>query len=318
MKLAVYHAGVGVVIEDAPEPELSPGDVLVQTEACALCSGELMPWYMERKAPHVLGHEVAGLCLTSDGSRFSTGDRVAPHHHANCGKCEDCHRGAEVHCAAWKATRLIPGGMAERFVIPRENLSETGLMSEVRPQDAALAEPVACVLKSISRAGQFESATVVGLGSFGLLHSLLLIRAGATVEAIEPMPQRRRWAEDLGIRAVNSPSRRSEVVFVCPGNEAALRVGLESLLPGGTLVTFAPHAPGGSVALDFEDLYFRDIALVFSYSSGMTEMTQALDVIRQGAVRAEQVVSHFIGLDELPKAYRAMQSGDILKPMVMF
>lgn len=318
MRLAVYRAGVGVVIEDAPEPEPDTGDFLVQTEACALCSGELMPWYMERKSPHVLGHEVAGRCLASDGSGYSPGDRVAPHHHANCGECEDCRRGAEVHCSRWKATRLIPGGMAERFVIPRENLSDTGLMNDVRPQDAALVEPVACVLKSICRAGEFESATVVGLGSFGVLHSVLLMEAGANVEAIEPNPQRRRWAEELGIRSVVAPSRQSEAVFVCPGNEPALRVGLNSLRPGGTLVLFAPHEPGGLVAMDFEDLYFRDIALAFSYSAGRTEMAQAREAIRRGAVRAEQVVSHFISLDELPGAYRAMQAGDILKPMVMF
>ncbi|MER3496716.1 MAG: hypothetical protein C4320_08080, partial [Armatimonadota bacterium] len=117
MKLARYLHG-SVVIEDAPEPALPPGGLLVQTEACGLCSGELVPWYMDRKeGGHVLGHEVAGRVIASEDARFPMGTRVAPHHHAACGHCAFCASGRAVHCPQWRSTRLNPGGMAERFAV---------------------------------------------------------------------------------------------------------------------------------------------------------------------------------------------------------
>jgi hypothetical protein len=57
MKLARYVGGGRIEIRDEPEPTLPPGGLIVKTEASGLCSGELMDWYMERKVPHVLGHE---------------------------------------------------------------------------------------------------------------------------------------------------------------------------------------------------------------------------------------------------------------------
>ena len=70
--------------------------------------------------------------------------------------------------------------------------------------------------------------------------------------------------------------------------------------------------------MDFTELYFRDISLIPSYSAGSSDTSEALKILREGAVCAEQVVSDFVTIDELPKAYEAMKKGEILKAMVVF
>jgi L-iditol 2-dehydrogenase len=316
MKLARYVGEGQVEIREESAPELPPGGLLVRTEACGLCSGELMDWYMERKVPHVLGHEVAGRVEASDDPRFPVGARVAPHHHAPCGTCSLCQTGRHVHCPAWRGTRLSPGGMAEIFAVAPENLSDTHLADGLRSQDAALMEPLGCVAKSLRAAGSQGSAAAIGLGTMGLMHLLTL---GEDAAGFEINPRRAAWARELGLRVEPQESaRRFDRVFVCPGTQSALDAGLALAAPGATVVLFAPFAPGEAVEVPWDRLYFEEISLVPSYSCGPEDTLQAMAWLREGKVRAEQVVSHFVGIGELPQAYQAMKRGEILKAMVMF
>lgn len=318
MKLARYVGGGRVEIVEEPAPACPPGGLLVRTEACGLCSGELMDWYMDRKVPHVLGHEVAGRVIESGDPRFPVGARVFPHHHAPCLTCEACRRGRHVHCPQWRRTRLIPGGMAECFAVPPENLADTLVVDDLEARDAALIEPLATVVKSVvaSGAGPNDACAVIGLGAMGLMHALI---APGPVVGYETNPARRAWAGEQGIEARDPTDATSaDTVFVCPGSETALRFALDLARPGGTIVLFAPLPPGMPVALDLEALYFRDLRLVTSYSCGPDDTSRAAEFIRIGAVRASRVVSTYVELDRLPAAYAAMKSGQTLKAMVIF
>ncbi len=314
-RLARYVKGGNVEIVDDSVPDLPAEGLLVRTEACGLCSGELMAWYLDRKAPHVLGHEVCGIVEASDDPRFPVGSRVFPHHHAPCLACEWCASGRHVHCPQWKATRLDPGGMAESFAVPAGNLNDTHLVSDLRPVDAALAEPLACVHKSLALLPEWGTSAVVGLGALGLMHAL--VRRGTT--GYDTNPARRAWAESQGVRALSpEQAEPADAVVVCPGTRAALEFGMSLLRPGGTLVLFAPLPPSQPVPLDLEALYFRDLRFATSYSCGPDDTARALATLRSGGLKAEQVVSDFVTLDELPRAYHAMRSGEILKAMVVF
>jgi NADPH:quinone reductase-like Zn-dependent oxidoreductase len=77
MRLARYVGDGKVAIVEEVEPNCPDGGLLIQTEACGLCSGELMSWYMDRKVPHVIGHEVAGVVLESNDERFLITMRLA-------------------------------------------------------------------------------------------------------------------------------------------------------------------------------------------------------------------------------------------------
>lgn len=316
MKLARYIGNGEIAIVEEPAPPCPPGGLLVRTEASGLCSGELMDWYMDRKIPHVLGHEVAGIVVESQDDRFSVGERVFAHHHAPCMECSLCERGLYVHCEQWKRTKLIPGGMAEYFAVPADNLTDA-FQVELRAVDAALIEPLACVVKSVDAAGsslQFQTA-VIGLGVMGLMHLLLIPDAtGYDLNA-----GRVAHARSLGLRAEHPADlRRSDAIIVCPGNEAALDLAVEAVKPGGVIVLFAPMPPSERTPVDLNKLYFKDVRLVSSYSCGPSDTRAAAAILGDGKVKAEQVVSDFIGIDELPEAYQKMKRGEILKPMVIF
>lgn len=322
MRLARYVGNGRVEIVEEPTPSCPPGGLLVQTEASGLCSGELMAWYMEAKMPHVLGHEVAGRIVESQADGFEVGSRVVVHHHVPCFVCEECGRGQFVHCQTWKSTRLVPGGMADYFAVSAELLPEAYLVDDIEAADAALVEPLACVVKSIERSGwkPGQSASVIGLGFMGLLHVLALRSMGCEeIVGIELIADRRARAEELGLRATESEGAApSDVVFVCPGIEAAVDSAISLLKPGGTVLMFSPFDPSSDKRIDLNRLYFKDGRLIASYSAGPTDTKAALELIRKGVVKSKQVVSDFISLDELPDFYLKMKAAQVLKPVVVF
>lgn len=310
MRVARYIGQGAIDIVEEPAPSCPEGGLLVRMEASGLCSGELMSWYMDRKVPHVLGHEVCGVVIESQDSRFPAGARVCPHHHAPCLKCNQCQKGRFVHCPQWKATKLLPGGMVDVFAVPAANLSDTLIVDDLRPVDAALIEPLGCVVKSLGMGAGGPSA-VIGLGVMGLMHMLLL---GDAV-GYDLSSSRRDWAAGLGLVVTDEPGH-FETVYVCPGSQAAFDAAFQMVVPGGTIVMFAPLAPGQSLSVP-QEAYFQDIRICHAYSCGPQDTHNAAEAIRQGKLRAEQVVSQFIAMEDLPQAYQDMKAGKILKPMVV-
>jgi len=313
--LARYVGNGSVEIVAEPIPACPEGGLLVATEACGLCSGELMAWYMDRKLPHVLGHEVAGTVIKSQDDRFPVGSRVFPHHHAPCLNCDLCRRGQFVHCATWKRTKLAPGGMAEYFAVSAENLTDTHVIDDLLAVDGTLIEPLACVAKGarLTRVEATDRIAVIGLGFMGLLHALIFPTSTAT----DLNPSRLEWAAAQGVNTVPQLEGEFDVIFVLPGAQAAFDAAIAVAAPGTRIVMFAPVLPGTHLAVPFE-AYFRDLQVIHAYSAGPNDSLVALEWLREGRVRAEQVVTNLITLDELPVAYRAMRAGEILKPMVQF
>lgn len=319
MKLARYLGNGVVEIQEAPRPTCPPGGLLVKTEACGLCSGELMHWYMDRKVYNVLGHEVAGKVCESDDLRFPIGARIFVHHHAPCLDCDFCRRGAYVHCPTWKSTRLDPGGMAEYFAVAPQNLNDAFLIEGLTAHQAALIEPVACTVKCLSRAeaAPGQRGAVIGLGTLGLVHLFQHPEAFG----IDVNPSRVDHARSLGLnvgRPSEAPLASFDWVVVCPGTPPALELALSLVAPQGTVALFAPLPPGQPFSLDLERLYFSDLRLVTSYSCGPPDTRRAAELLRDGTVKVENCVSDFVTLEELPGAYQRMSKGEILKAMVEF
>src|SRR5439155_9693549 len=126
MKQATIVAPTRFEVTTVPAPALrAPGEILLRTAACGICSGDLMPWYLAKKVGTVLGHEVVGWAaeVGCGVAHIRPGDLVFAHHHAPCLQCDDCRRGRPVQCAAWRASRLDPGGMAEWIRVPAGNVA---------------------------------------------------------------------------------------------------------------------------------------------------------------------------------------------------
>jgi L-iditol 2-dehydrogenase len=344
MRAAVLYDVDDVRIEERPVPALAPGDLLVKAAASGVCSGDLMPWYVRRKAPFVFGHEPAGTVVAAGDAADEpwVGARVFAHHHAPCMECAYCVRGDHVQCARWRATALDPGGMAEYFRVPQANRVDTLRIGDgVSFVAGSLVEPLACVVKSLRRGtgalldGSFPSALlagrsvyVIGLGVMGLMHVALARALGARVLGCDYVPARRALAAALGATAfapeqaaaslADATGDGPDVVVCGPGSAGALEQALDAVARGGTVVMFTPLPDGERFAFDQNRAYFRDVRLVASYSCGPVDTAAALAYLAAGAVTPEMLGVETAPFAKIADAYEAMRAGRIVKAVALF
>lgn len=332
MRCAVLYDADDIRIEQRAVPEPAEGEILVRTRACGICSGDVMGWYVRRKAPLVFGHEPSGVVAAvgpgepprdDAGRPFAAGDAVFAHHHAPCFSCEACARGDYVQCAGWRASALDPGGMAEFFRVPRANVRDTlRVPSGVSFEDASLVEPLGCVVKSLRRSGvrPNETLLVMGLGVMGQLHVLAARAHGVRVAGSDFNEQRRALAERNGATAMHPDdvTEGADAVICGPGTAAALAAALRAVRPGGTVVMFTPLDPADALTVDAERFYFKDLRLVASYSCGPNDTRDALALLARGVVTAEKIGAQTYPLDDAAAAYRALAEARVVKPIVVF
>ncbi len=343
-RAAVYEGKGNVVIRDMPLAAPTPGELLVRIRACGLCGSETLQWYADSKAPFVLGHEpVAEIAACGEGAKpangaasFAVGERVFVHHHAPCMTCRRCRRGDYVQCETWRATRLAPGALAQFAVVPQASVLHDVLRvpPDLSDEKATLIEPLATVVKSVRRSGmrRRDRVLVMGLGAMGMLHMLVARAQGAElVLGADRVPARLQRAERLGAHAVidveSSPVRDrvleltngegAEIVFVTPGSKAALEAATSCVARGGTIVAFTPLAPGEPWSLNVNDLFFRDVNIVMSYSAGPDDTREALGLLA-GGLEVEPLFTHRFSLDEAARAYATLKNANEALKVIVY
>jgi len=320
MRVARSFAPGDVRIEQAPEPEPGPGEVVCDVLACGVCGSDVTDWYIAPRLPAVLGHEVVGTVhAVGDGVAAPVpGARVAIHHHAPCGECRRCRRGHETLCERFRATRLDPGGFAERVRITQELVPELlELPQDLDPVTATFIEPLACVLRAQDRAGlrAGDSLLVVGAGVNGLLQIAAAHARG--VEAVwvrETRRERLDRAEAWG--AEHHGNELVDVAIACTPKPEAIEAAAAAVAPGGTLCFYAPPAPDAPPRLDATTLYLREITVTSSYSAGPGDMRAALELIASGRIDPGSLVSHRLSLEEAGRALDLQRQAAGLKVVV--
>ncbi len=342
MKVARLYNFEDIRIEEMPIPDIGDGDALVRVKACGICSGDVMPWYIEKKAPLVLGHEAVGeiveLGKEVRGEDKKVGDRVFFHHHAPCFICRYCKRGDYVQCSTWKESKIIPGGISEYVLIPEVNLKgDTLLLSErMSFEQATLIEPLACVVKGLKRAKIREGDTVlvIGLGIMGQLHIVLAKKYGAKkIIGADRVNYRLEHAKESGAdevidvsgielmdgvyRATNGDM--ADIVVVGPGNIEAMSLGISCAGRGGSVLFFTPARPGDVLHLRPDDIYFKDINIITSYSCGPDDTKEALNLILEGIVDTKRFITHKFPLEKTQDAFRlTAKTKESLKVIITF
>jgi L-iditol 2-dehydrogenase len=338
MQVARLYDFGDIRVEEAPRPEVGPGDILVRASACGICSGDIMPWYIRRKAPLVLGHEPVGVVAEAGRSvrDFKPGDRVYVHHHAPCFDCPACRRGEYVQCPTWRATNLNPGGMAEYFLVSAANQRDTlKLPDSVDDANGVLVEPAACVIKSLRRSGlkPGESILIIGLGIMGMMHVKLARHFGAgLIIGADLFEQRARRAVQLGahhalvvsgdnlveqVREVTGGAM-ADVVIVGPGTGKAISAGIAAAGKGATVVQFTATPPDEELIIRPHDLYFNETRLIPSYSCGPEETRESLRLVERGVINASDLVTHRFPLSRIGEAFSTAQKPEALKVVVTF
>ena len=338
MRAALLYDFGDIRVEEMARPEVGPEDILIRTSACGICTGDIMPWYIRRKAGAVLGHEPVGT-IEEVGAAvrgFRAGERVFAHHHAPCFSCSACRRGEYVQCATWRATKLVPGGMAEYILVRPTNQRDTlKLPDSMDDANGVLVEPAACVVKSLRRSGlkPGESVLIIGLGIMGMMHIKIARQMGAgLIIGADLFEKRARWAEQLGADAAAVVSgdnlveqvreltkgAMADVVIVGPGTIKAMATGIAAAGRGAAVVQFTATPPEDELPVRPHDLYFNEIRLVPSYSCGPDDTRAALELVERGVINARDLVTHSFPLSDIGAAYATAQKPEALKVIVTF
>ncbi len=339
MRVAMYYNNRDVRLEEMPKPRIGPGEILVRVMASGICGSDVMEWYRIRKAPLVLGHEIAGeIADVGEGvTRYRVGDRVFVSHHIPCNTCHYCLRGYHTACETLHTTNYDPGGFAEYVRIPRLNVDRGVFLlpEELSFEDGVFIEPLACVVRGqrVVNLQPGQSVLILGSGISGLLHLLLARSLGAgRIIATDVSEYRMQMARQLGADAVihaseDIPDRMRQVndgkladlVIVCAGAPAAFGQAMKSVDRGGTVLCFATTEPGVDLAVPINEFWRNEIKLMPSYGNSPLDAVTAIELIRSRRVPVEKMVTHRLPLSETGFGFQLVAEGGesmkvIIKP----
>jgi L-iditol 2-dehydrogenase len=300
-------------LDEVPRPQPGPGDVLVEVEV-ALTDGTDAKTFRRghplllAETPSPFGHEFAGVDV-------ETGRRVVTANSAPCGECAACGRGEETLCedrpflnGAYAEYVLVPARIAERNMLPVPD----GLAPEV----AAMVEPLACCLHGVEcaeiQAGQ--TVAVLGAGPIGLMLCAAGKDAGAHVVIVGGRPERRELVPAFGGQP--GDGKGADVVIEAAGTEEAWRDALELVRPGGLVLFFGGRERGSELPVDTFRLHYEELTLRGAFHHAPRHVRAALAFLASGAYPWEELITHRVGLDEVPSLF-ADPPRDLLKAAVV-
>ncbi len=324
MRVAMYYNNKDVRIEERPKPKIGPGEILVKILASGICGSDVMEWYRIKKAPIVLGHEIAGeIAEVGQGvEKYKVGDRVFVSHHIPCNTCRYCLNGFHTVCETLHTTNFDPGGFAEYVRAPQLNVDRGTfvLPDEVSLEEGTFVEPLGCIIRGQRVAGLRPGMTVLILGSgiSGLLHLMLARALGVgRIIATDVNDYRMKAAKDFGADVVldakeDVPARVREandgnladLVIICAGALSVFKQALKSVDRAGTILFFAPTDPGVELPVPVNDFWRNGITLLPSYGAAPIDCLQAIELMRSKRVPVTKMITHRLPLDQTALGFR--------------
>jgi (R,R)-butanediol dehydrogenase/meso-butanediol dehydrogenase/diacetyl reductase len=298
-----WHARDDIRVEEMPDPEPRPGEVILEVEACGVCGTDVeearhgplsIPTEKPNpvtgcSAPVVLGHEIVGkVALTGVGVTIGVGTRVAPWIIMPCRRCEECQAGSEHRCPTMGILGLSADGGFAEYIRVFESAC-VPVSPDLPPERAALVEPYAVCLHGMSLAPvDGRRVVVIGSGSIGLsLVDLASSLGAADVTVLARSPDGRRAAVAGGASAAFDPAEasgvRAEIAFEATGSQTGISIGLQALRPGGRLVSIGTSA--SDIPLPIERMVLGEIEIIGSMGYRLTEFERAADLLSRGTVR---------------------------------
>ena len=339
MKAAVLYGEKHIRVEEMAPPVLQPGEVRVRIEAALTCGTDLKVFNRGYHAkmivpPAVFGHEFAGVVSeVHDGIQgWKVGERVAVANSAPCGKCYHCENHQENLC---DDLLFLNGAYAESIVVPAR-LVEKNLL-RLKPgtsfRDAALVEPLACVVQGVEdtelRAGQ--KVLVIGTGPIGLMFAALARHLGCSVTVAGRGEMRLQAALKLGaehvidlagktdlVRAIQGHAKAAyDVVIEAVGKSEVWEAAVKLVRKGGAVNFFGGCANGSKVSLDTSLIHYSGLKLLASFHHTPRTIRRALELIEAGVIHAGDFVNGECDLTSLPQLFKSMASGNrVVKTLV--
>ena len=329
MKAAMLYGVKDLRIENVEVPKVSAGEVLVRVKAATTCGTDLKIFqrgYVEKviKLPTVFGHEWAGdVVEVGEGLEWPRrGMRVRAGNSAPCLQCFMCGKGKYNLCEnmIW-----LWGAYAEYIKAPAQMVRVN--MQEIPPhisyEEAAITEPLACVLHGVeeARVKLGDSVAIIGAGPIGLLHLLTVKKMGAEkVIMIDLVDERLEFARKLGAdEAINAGKENVEeavlkvtggygtdVVIEAIGHPATWEQALRLVRKGGTVLEFGGCPPGTEVRFNAEQLHYQETTVLGTFHATPMHFRKALNLIASRTIDVRLLITRKMELDAIKDAFQIL------------
>jgi L-iditol 2-dehydrogenase len=344
MKAAVLYGQEKIRVEEMSPPALKPGEVRIRIEAALTCGTDLKVFnrgYHARMIvpPAAFGHEFAGAIseVTKADAKgkplaWKVGDRVVVANSAPCGACYHCQNHQENLC---DDLLFLNGAYAESIAVParlvEKNLLRLKPHTEFR--DAALVEPLACVVQGVEdtklRAGQ--RVLIIGTGPIGLMFAALARHLGCEVTVAGRGELRLKTAAKLGaervidltgkkdlVKAIEAHAKAAfDVVIEAVGKSEVWEAAVKLVRKGGAVNFFGGCPSGTTVSLDTSLIHYSSLKLLASFHHTPRTVRRALELIEAGVIRAGDFVNGECALSRLPDLFKSMAAGNrVVKTLV--
>jgi L-iditol 2-dehydrogenase len=331
MMAAVLYGKEHLQVEPVAVPTIGSGDILVQVKVALTCGTDVKVFrrgYHARMIvpPAVFGHELAGdvVAIGDNVANFAVGQRVVAANSAPCGECFFCNRGMENLCedllfnnGAYAQYIRIPARIVQRntYLIP----------DKVGYQDAALVEPLACVVRGFEetapRAG--DTVAIVGLGPIGLMFAKLAKLRGCRVIAVGRRQTQLDRAAALGADELIAAGEHSDpvksiremthgrgvdIAIEAVGKPQTWQWAVNMVRRGGTVNFFGGCPNESKVNLDTALLHYSEITCKASFHHTPAYIRKALDLVCEGHITASVFVNKEEPLANLLEVMRHLMS----------
>jgi L-iditol 2-dehydrogenase len=325
MQAAVLYGKEDVRLESVPVPPVGSGELLIRVRTALTCGTDVKVFRRGYHAkmiipPALFGHEMAGdIVAVGEGlAKFRVGQRIVAANSAPCDRCFFCRHNQQNLCE----DLLFNNGAYAEFMRLPERIVRTNtyaIPSQLAYKDAALVEPLACVLRGLheSNLQPGDTIAVMGLGPIGLMFVRLAKWAfGGRVIAVARRLEQVDRAIVLGaaegvlmgddaaviseVRA-RTARRGADVVIEAIGHPQAWELATRLVRKGGTVNFFGGCPSGTRVALDTDLLHYSEITCKASFHHTPDHIRRALELIADGTVTASHIVNHEEPLSRLPQ-----------------
>lgn len=319
-------------------PEPGEGQVLVKVCACGVCGTDVHIYHGGKGSadvtpPVILGHEFSGriVKLGSGVTGLEEGQLITVDPNIYCGKCRPCRQGQKQMCHHMKAVGVnMDGGFADYCLVPYAQC--VPVPEGTDPEVAALAEPLACCLHGIDRAGirPGENVLVIGGGTIGQIMLQLARLAGAAkVVLSEPVAARRELAVRLGADGAIDPihenlnERLSEllskdgadVVIECVGSPRTSGQAIDAAAGCGRVLLFGVPDPEAVLQTKMHPIFQKELTIMGSFVNPDTH-SRAVALLSSGQMKLKELITHRFPVSQLESAIQMQVSAESIKVLV--
>jgi 6-hydroxycyclohex-1-ene-1-carbonyl-CoA dehydrogenase len=332
MKAILFHgAGKALELSEVPTPKPIAGQLLVKVSACGICHTDLhyidhgVPTF--KAPPLILGHEPSGIVAgVGEGVKnFKEGDKVLLPAVLTCGYCGNCRTGRENICDNMVMFgNHIDGAYAEYVLSPAKDTLH--LPDEVPLQEGSIiADAISTPYHAVVNRGQVkagDNVVVFGCGGVGINTVQIASAVGASVIAVDVVPEKLAMAKKFGAREVINAKEVEridkavkkltgggvDVAFEVIGNPATIQSAFSCIRKGGKTVVVG--YTDKNVELPASKIMFFEQEVVGSLGCRPVDYPKIIEMARTGKIKVKELVTNRFPLDKINDAFDLLRSHD--------